>query len=104
MNTSSQPTPKNTENAGLLSKSAVFALRAYACLSVGGLQGGHGKPNLPMGAVCAVCRNAPWMLSAGLLQKKKKHPLDAQWSQHAGDDHCVICQRLWWPLPGTLHW
>ena len=36
-----------TQTAGLLSKSAVFALRTYASLMVGGLQGGHGKPDLP---------------------------------------------------------
>ena len=56
----------HTENAGLLSKSAVFALRAYASPVVGGLQGGHRKPNLPMGAVHALCRNAPSVLG-GLL-------------------------------------
>ena len=43
------------ENGRLLSKSAVFALRTYASLVVGGLQGGHGKPNLRMGAVPALC-------------------------------------------------
>ena len=30
----------HTENAGVLSKSAVFTLRTYASLVVGGLQGG----------------------------------------------------------------
>ena len=35
----------HTENAGLLSKSAGFALRTYASSVVGGLRGGHGKPN-----------------------------------------------------------
>ena len=46
------------ENARLLSKSAVFALRTYASLVVGGLQGGHGKPNFLMGAVPVPCSNA----------------------------------------------
>ena len=49
----------HTENAKLLSKSAVFALRTYASPVVGGLQGGHGKPDLLMGAVRALCRTAP---------------------------------------------
>ena len=49
----------HTENAGLLSKSAVFALRTYASLVVGGLQGGHGNPNLPMGAAHALCALCP---------------------------------------------
>ena len=53
----------HTENAGLLSKSAVFALRTYASLVVGSLQGGHGKPYLLLGAVRALCRNAPFGLS-----------------------------------------
>ena len=35
----------HTENAVLLSKPAAFALRTYASLVVGGLQGGHGKTN-----------------------------------------------------------
>ena len=33
----------HTENAGLLSRSTVFALQIYASLVVGGLQGGHGN-------------------------------------------------------------
>ena len=49
----------HTENAGLLSKSAVFALQTHPSLVVGGLQSGHGKPNLLLGAVCALCRNNP---------------------------------------------
>ena len=43
----------------LLSKSAVFALWTYASLVVGGLQGGHGRPNFLMGAVRVLCRHAP---------------------------------------------
>ena len=41
----------HTENARLLSESAVFALWTYASRVVGGLQGGHGKPNSQIGAV-----------------------------------------------------
>ena len=43
------------ENAGLLSKSVVFALQTYASVVVGGLQGGHGRPNLwcPLYTLCA---------------------------------------------------
>ena len=48
-----------TENARLLPKSAVFALWAYTSMVVGGLQGGHTKANLRMGAVPAPCRHAP---------------------------------------------
>ena len=35
------------------------ALRVYASRVAGGLQGGHGKPNLLLGAVPALCSNAP---------------------------------------------
>ena len=56
----------HAENATLLSKSAVFALRTHASRVVGGLQGGHGKPNLLMGAVPARCRNAPLVSAAEL--------------------------------------
>ena len=49
----------HTENAGLMSKSAVFALRMYASRVVGDLQSGHGKSSLLMGAVRPLCRNAP---------------------------------------------
>ena len=49
----------HSKNAGLLSKSAVFALQTYASLVVIGLQGDHGKPNVLMGAVPALCRNGP---------------------------------------------
>ena len=49
----------HTENAGLLCKSAVSALRTSACLVAGGLQSGHGKPKLLPGAVRALCKSAP---------------------------------------------
>ena len=52
----------HTENAGLLSKSAVFAPRTYASLVVGGFQGDDGKPNLLMAAVrtlCVCCAETP---------------------------------------------
>ena len=49
----------HTEHAGSLSKSAGFVLQTYASLVMGGLQGGRQKPNLLMGAACALCRNAP---------------------------------------------
>ena len=45
----------HTENAGLPSKSAVFALRPYASLVVGGFQGGHRRANLLMAAVPVLC-------------------------------------------------
>ena len=49
----------HSENAGLLSKSAVFALQTYASRAAGGLQGVHRTANFPLGAVPALCRNAP---------------------------------------------
>ena len=49
----------HTENARLMSKSAGFALQTYAALVVGGLEGGHGKANLLMGAVPTLYSNAP---------------------------------------------
>ena len=55
----SDKAPFHTENGGLLSKSAFFALRTSASLVVGGLQGGPGKLNLLMGVVHALCRNDP---------------------------------------------
>ena len=48
----------HTEIAGLLSKSAVFALRMHASRVVGGVQGGHGKPIFLLGAGRALFRNA----------------------------------------------
>ena len=48
-----------TENAGLLSKSAVVAPGTYASPVVGGVQGGHGNAHLQLGAVRALRTNAP---------------------------------------------
>ena len=49
----------HTENARLLSESAVLAPWAYAPPVVGGLQGGRRNANLLLGAVPVLCRNAP---------------------------------------------
>ena len=50
----------HTENAGLLPKSAAFAMRLCASPLGGGLQGCHGKANLLLGAAPALCtRCAP---------------------------------------------
>ena len=46
----------HTENAGLLSKSAVFALQTCVSRVVGGLQGGHRQPTVLIGALF---KNAP---------------------------------------------
>ena len=50
----------HTENARLLSESAVFALWTYASLVVGGFQGGHGKRrSRAVRAICPCCAEAP---------------------------------------------
>ena len=59
----------HTENARLLSKSAVFALWTYASLVVGG----HGKANLLLDAVPALCprcaETPPWIALSPLVCK-----------------------------------
>ena len=49
----------HTENARLLSKSALFALWAYASPVAGGSQGAQRKATLLPGAVRTLCRHAP---------------------------------------------
>ena len=49
----------HTENARLLSESAVFAFVDEAPPLVGGFQGGNGKADLLLGAVHVLYRNAP---------------------------------------------
>ena len=48
----------HAENDALLSKSTAFALQTHASQVVGGLQGGHRRPNLLMG-VCLHCVETP---------------------------------------------
>ena len=79
----------------------VFALHTYASLVVGGLQGGHRKPNLLMGTVRALCRNAP--LVWGKLHISKK-----MWFSNPPPPFPFACQGVRLESPrqwlGPLPW
>ena len=75
----------HTEYAGLLSKSAVVALRTYAPPLVGVCRGSHRKAVLLSGAVRALCRNAPkaWAQVRKHSMPKVESPSTAVASRHS---------------------
>ena len=90
----------HTENTRLLSESAVFALRPYGSLVVGGLQGCHRKASLLMGAVPHT--GYGWwdedLCLFGVTGSAKEPPISAHCEEAMGGcHHLCFAEEVAWP-------